>query len=204
MSLIMTGFDDNSSAQDKESTHNKGGQPPMLIESFAHQARLPLMQKIGSHLSSLAELASLMKEGKHIEQFAAICHRDRPDGTTEVLLITTRETGRWTVPKGWDIKGLKPHEVAERESWEEAGVVGKAKKKPFGRFTYVKTLKSGRKVASFVQVHLVHVETVEESFPELGQRERVWVTPTEAASMVPEPELKHLLSSLTGRPKASA
>jgi 8-oxo-dGTP pyrophosphatase MutT (NUDIX family) len=176
----------------------------MLIESFSQQARLPLMQKIGTHLSSLAELASLMKDGKHIEQFAAICHRERADGTTEVLLITTRETGRWTIPKGWDIKGLKAHEVAEREAWEEAGVVGKARKKLFGRFTYVKTLKSGRKVASFVQVYLVRVGSVEESFPELGQRERVWVTPTEAAAMVPEPELKHLLSSLIARTKAFA
>lgn len=176
----------------------------MLIESFVHQGRLPAMQKIGTHLSSLAELASLMKDGKHIEQFAAICHRDRADGSTEVLLITTRETGRWTVPKGWAIKGLKAHEVAERESWEEAGVIGKAKKKPFGRFTYVKTLKSGRKVASFVQVHLVRVDTVEVSFPELGQRERVWVTPAEATAMVPEPELKHLLNSLTGKTKLSA
>jgi 8-oxo-dGTP pyrophosphatase MutT (NUDIX family) len=176
----------------------------MFIESFSRQSILSPMQKIGNHLSSLAELASLMKEGKHIEQFAAICHRERADGTPEVLLITTRETGRWTVPKGWAIKGLKAHEVAEREAWEEAGVVGNAKKKPFGRFTYVKTLKSGRKVASFVQVHLLRVDSVEESFPELGQRERVWVSPTEAAAMVPEPELKHLISSLIARRKMSA
>lgn len=176
----------------------------MLVESYGLHGRLPAMQKIGTHLSSLSELASLMKDGKHIEQFAAICHRERADGSTEVLLITTRETGRWTVPKGWAIKGLKAHEVAERESWEEAGVLGKAKKKPFGRFTYVKTLKAGRKVASFVQVHLVRVDTVEESFPELGQRERVWVTPAEAAAMVPEPELKHLLNSLIGKTKAFA
>ncbi len=176
----------------------------MFVESYGCHGRLSGMQKIGTHLASLAELASLMKEGKHIEQFAAICHRERDDGSTEVLLITTRETGRWTVPKGWAIKGFKAHEVAERESWEEAGVVGKARKKPFGHFTYVKTLKSGRKVASFVQVHLVCVDTVEESFPELGQRERVWVTPTEAASMVPEPELKHLLASVIGKAKASA
>ncbi len=201
----MTGFTDNSSTSIKESARKPeriGCQ--MLIESYGRHGRLLPMQKIGTHLSNLAELASLLKEGKHIEQFAAICHRERADGSPEVLLITTRETGRWTVPKGWAIKGLKAHEVAEREAWEEAGAVGKAKKKPFGRFTYVKTLKSGRKVASFVQVHLVRVESIEESFPELGQRERVWVTPTEAATMVPEPELKHLLSSMIAKTKAYA
>lgn len=156
------------------------------------------MQKSGSHLSKLAELANLMRKGEHIEQYGAICLRLSADGTPEVLLITTRETRRWTIPKGWKIKGLKPHEVAERESWEEAGVVGIAKKKPFGHFTYIKALKSGKKVASFVQVHVVRVDRVDETFPELGQRERIWVTPAEAALMVPEPELKHLISSLIG------
>jgi NUDIX domain. len=159
---------------------------------------------IGNHLSNLAELGSLLKEGRHIEQVGAICKRERTAGEPEVLLITTRETRRWTVPKGWPIKGLKAHKVAEREAWEEAGVVGKAKKKPYGRFTYVKTLKSGERVASFVQVHLVRVADMEDDFPELGERERVWVSPSEAARMVPEPELKLLLSSLVAKDTAVA
>jgi 8-oxo-dGTP pyrophosphatase MutT (NUDIX family) len=162
------------------------------------------MQRIGTHLSRLAELALLMKDGEHIEQFAAICCRERPDGSPEVLLITTRETRRWSVPKGWDIKGLKAHEVAEREAWEEAGIVGKAKKKPLGRFTYVKKLKSGRKVASFVQVHVVKVERVDVKFPERGQREFAWLAPCEAASLVEEPELKHLIGSLAASGRRAA
>lgn len=162
------------------------------------------MQRIGDHLSKLAELALLMKDGEHIQQFAAICHRKSAEGAIEVLLITTRETRRWSLPKGWAIKGLKPHEVAQREAWEEAGVVGKAKKKPFGRFTYVKTLKSGRKVASFVQVHLVGVERVEDAFPERGQREFAWRSPLEAATLVQEPELKHLLAGLDTRVRKAA
>jgi 8-oxo-dGTP pyrophosphatase MutT (NUDIX family) len=157
------------------------------------------MQRIGHHLSKLAELALLMKEGEHIQQFAAICHRQGVDGSTEVLLITTRQTRRWSLPKGWAIKGLKPHEVALREAWEEAGVVGKVKKKPFGRFTYVKTLKSGRKIASFVQAHLVSVERMDIEYPERGQRDFSWVSPLEAAALVQEPELKHLLAGLDVR-----
>lgn len=157
------------------------------------------MSKIGEHLSRLAELALLVKTGEHIQQFAAICHRRSPDGGTEVLLITTRETRRWSVPKGWAIKGLRPHEVAAREAWEEAGVVGKAKKKPFGRFTYVKTLKSGKNVAAFVQVHLVSVSRMDGHFPEAGQRLLSWVSPLEASRLVDEPELKHLLVDLHRR-----
>lgn len=154
------------------------------------------MKRIGEHLSRLAEIALLVKEGEHIQQFAAICHRKSALGAVEVLLITTRETRRWSLPKGWSIKGLKPHEVAAREAWEEAGVVGKAKKKPIGRFTYVKTLKSGRNVAAFVQVHLVSVSRMDEDFPEAGQRVLSWVTPLEASRLVHEPELKHLLAAL--------
>ena len=154
------------------------------------------MKRIGEHLSRLAEIALLVKKGEHIQQFAAICHRKSGDGTTEVLLITTRETRRWSLPKGWAIKGLKPHEVAAREAWEEAGVVGKAKKKAYGRFTYVKTLKSGKNVAAFVQVHLVSVSRMDDHYPEVGQRVLSWMSPLEASGLVDEPELKHLLGSL--------
>lgn len=137
-----------------------------------------------------------MKEGEHIRQLGAICHRAAEDGSTEVLLITTRETRRWSIPKGWTIKGLKPHETAEREAWEEAGVVGKAKKKALGCFSYVKVLKSGRKVASIVQVHLVDTTDMDSNYPEKGQRDLEWLSPFEAASRVAEPELKQLLRSL--------
>lgn len=161
------------------------------------------MQRIGDHLSKLSELARLMRDGEHIEQFAAICRRKGENGP-EILLITTRETRRWSLPKGWDIKGLKPHQVACREAWEEAGVVGKARKKPFGRFTYVKTLKSGRKVASFVQVHVVEVERMDDAFPEQGQRELAWFSPLEASALVDEPELKGMLASLDARVASAA
>lgn len=154
------------------------------------------MQRIQSHLSKLAELPLLMKEGEHIRQLGAICRRAAEDGSTEVLLITTRETRRWSIPKGWTIKGLKPHETAEREAWEEAGVVGKAKKKALGCFSYVKMLKSGRKVASIVQVHLVDTSGMDSNYPEKGQRDLEWLSPFEAASRVAEPELKQLLRSL--------
>jgi 8-oxo-dGTP pyrophosphatase MutT (NUDIX family) len=54
----------------------------------------------------------------------------------EFLLITTCEAGRWMIPKGWLSDGLTLREVAEREALEEAGVVGKSKKRPVGEFNY--------------------------------------------------------------------
>ncbi|WP_245281741.1 NUDIX hydrolase [Ensifer sp. ZNC0028] len=129
-----------------------------------------------------------------MEQFGALCVRGDHPRECEVLLITTRETGRWTIPKGWPIKGLATHEVAEREAWEEAGVKGCAKKKVFGHYTYLKALSDGQKLPSVVEAHLVKVKRTKKRFPERRQRKLAWTKPAEAASMVLEPELKSLLN----------
>ena len=65
-----------------------------------------------------------------VGQFGALCYRRTETGATEILLITAGETKRFTIPKGWPVDGRKPHQVAEQEAWEEAGVVGHAKKRP--------------------------------------------------------------------------
>ncbi|HEY0121119.1 MAG TPA: NUDIX domain-containing protein, partial [Rhizobium sp.] len=113
-------------------------------------------RKSKTYLGRLAAEADKLFHGQMIEQYAAICYRKQPQGeTVEVLLITTRESGRWVIPKGWAMDRRLPHQVAEREAWEEAGIKGKAKKKPFGYYTYLKTLDTGDRVPSIVQVHLV-------------------------------------------------
>ncbi|MBB4567244.1 NUDIX hydrolase [Rhizobium leucaenae] len=145
-------------------------------------------------LSDLASYADALFHGAIYEQYAAICYRrNRELGTTEVLVVTSRESGRWVVPKGWPIKGKKPYEVASIEAFEEAGVSGKIKKKPFGYFTYLKQLAEGNRVPCIVQLHLLEVEKTYENFPERDQRRSEWVSFTEAASRVREPELKGLL-----------
>ncbi|ANL49159.1 NUDIX hydrolase domain-containing protein (plasmid) [Rhizobium phaseoli] len=149
------------------------------------------MNKAPTLLSQLAGHAETILLGKALEQFGALCLRGRPGGF-EVLLITTRETGRWTIPKGWPIKGLAPHEVVEREAWEEAGVKGRAKKRAFGCFSYLKTLQDGRQVPSFVTVHIMTVRRTKANFPERRERRLAWMPPLEAASLVNEPELKSL------------
>lgn len=147
-----------------------------------------------TYLRHLAGEADKLFAGHTIEQYAAICYRWRAgQQDVEVLLITSRDSGRWVIPKGWAMDKKLPHQVAEREAWEEAGVKGKARKKSFGYYTYLKSLDTGVTVPSVVQVHLLEVAALSAQFPEYGQRQLQWFSPNEAAAQVREPELKGLL-----------
>jgi 8-oxo-dGTP pyrophosphatase MutT (NUDIX family) len=128
-------------------------------------------------------------------QFAALPWRLTAAGEVEVLLITSRETRRWVIPKGWPMKGVKSSKAAAREAFEEAGVKGKVSKSPVGSYAYDKRLKNGRLQHVRVAVFPLQVESEADSYLELGQREKLWVAPAEAARRVDEPELMVLLAT---------
>jgi 8-oxo-dGTP pyrophosphatase MutT (NUDIX family) len=128
-------------------------------------------------------------------QFAALPWRRSAAGELEVLLITSRETHRWVIPKGWPIKGMKAWKTAAREAFEEAGLQGKILKRPAGGYAYDKRLKNGRLQHVRVAVFPLAVEREADAFPELGQREKLWLPPSEAARKVDEPELMVLLAT---------
>ena len=73
------------------------------------------------------------------KQYAALPWRYAGSGR-EVLLISSRDTGRWVIPKGWPISDLDPSASAAREAWEEAGVRGKTETEPMGLYSYDKVL----------------------------------------------------------------
>ncbi|WDZ81874.1 NUDIX hydrolase (plasmid) [Ensifer adhaerens] len=123
-------------------------------------------------------------------QYAALCYRTRPGQPLEILLITSRDTGRWVIPKGWPMRGRRAHEVAAREAYEEAGVEGKCKRVPFGHYVYRKRLDSGLKIACKVQIHTMEVSRLRRNFPEKGERRLVWFEYSEAARRVAEPSLR--------------
>ncbi|TPW27457.1 NUDIX hydrolase [Pararhizobium mangrovi] len=127
-------------------------------------------------------------------QFAALCwRRAAREGTCEILLITSRGTGRWVVPKGWPMKGAEAAAIAAMEAHEEAGVRGRVEQAPLGTFTYAKEMRGGLKVGCTVQVHALEVEGLDEDFRERGQRRLAWFSPAEAAERVDEPGLKAML-----------
>ncbi len=128
-------------------------------------------------------------------QFAALPWRRNAAGEVEVMLITSRETRRWVIPKGWPIKGKSSAKSAAREAFEEAGVSGKISKRPTGAYAYDKRLKNGRLQHVRVAVFPLEVEAEADAYPEAGQREKQWAPLVEAARMVDEPELMVLLAT---------
>ena len=115
----------------------------------------------------------------------------------EVLLITSRESRKWIIPKGWPMKGLKDHQAAAREATEEAGIKGKIGKRLVGHYTYQKRLADHVEPCR-VSVYRLDVGKEQTKWRERDQRERRWVSLSEAAALVTEPSLARLLTKFAG------
>jgi len=129
------------------------------------------------------------------KQVGTIPVRRTSDGSLEVMLITSRRTGRWIIPKGWPSKRLEDPDAAAREAAEEAGVIGQISKKPIGCFEYSKSASGGSRLFS-VDVYLLHVETELQLWSEQRERSRSWFRPHLAATKVHEPELANLIQTV--------
>ena len=151
-------------------------------------------RKRRSLLAQLADEPEKLFTGAFRQQYGAICFRYVGETSKiEVLVISSRDTGRWVVPKGWPMKKKKPHEAAAIEAWEEAGVRGTVHKTAVGRYTYLKFLDDGDVVPTIVDLFQIEVTLQQDAFKEKGQRRLAWVEPDEAARRVRELELKSLL-----------
>lgn len=149
-------------------------------------------------LTRIASDVQLMFRRPPRQQYAALCYRlKKKQGEAEMLLLTSRDTGRWVIPKGWPMPGKFSHEVAAREAYEEAGVRGAVEPDSIGSFGYQKGMKDGLKIACRVQVYALEVDELCKSFPEKGERRVEWVSFTEAAKRVNEPELKDLIMAFS-------
>ena len=112
------------------------------------------------------------------------------------MLVTSRDTGRWVVPKGWPIAGEAPHVSAAREAIEEAGVVGIVGRDSIGMYLYEKRLTTGAIVICEVRVFPLEVERQQEDWPEKEEREFQWFSPIDAANVVREPALSAIILSI--------
>lgn len=131
-------------------------------------------------------------EARSSAQVAALPFRTR-DGVLEVLLITSRETRQWIIPKGWRRKSRQPHDVATREARQEAGVVGRIAKRAIGSYRYEKRLAANDAIACKVRIFPLEVERQLDDWPEKGERDLRWLIPSEAAKLITDKNLSQEL-----------
>ena len=125
-------------------------------------------------------------------QFAALPCMSGEAGLM-VLLVTSRGTGRWVLPKGWPKKRCSGAEIAALEAFEEAGLMGDVAVRSIGLYRYSKHLPNGGVVQCDVDVYPMRVAELLEDWPERAQRRRQWFTLAEAAGLVNEADLTALL-----------
>jgi 8-oxo-dGTP pyrophosphatase MutT (NUDIX family) len=123
---------------------------------------------------------------------AALPHRLTTSGEMELMLVTSRRTHRFLIPKGWPMKGKTRAQAAAKEAAEEAGVVGRKIRNSIGQFSYWKRLRTTF-VPVTVTVFALEVRKILKKWPERKKRQRAWLKLDEAELLVDEPELAALL-----------
>ena len=129
-------------------------------------------------------------------QIGALPYRLTASGECEVLLVTSRGTRQWIIPKGWPMENLTDPDAAAREAYEEAGVIGEIQTKAIGTFTYLKQPKGAGALAEIVvEIYPMRVDRQLAFWPEASQRQTAWMSPTLANPMISNPTLRTLLES---------
>lgn len=129
-----------------------------------------------------------------LEQFGVLPYYLDQDGEVHFLLITSRDTGRWVIPRGNPMPGLPPRQAAAQEAFEEAGLTGLLSREEIGAYRYVKRRKKGGTVPAEVHIFALQVTVQSGQWPERHQRETRWFTRADAAAAVNEPELAALIA----------
>jgi 8-oxo-dGTP pyrophosphatase MutT (NUDIX family) len=132
-------------------------------------------------------------------QYGALPYRLSARSRPQFMLITSRETRRWVIPKGWPKKGRSPRHSAAREAFEEAGVVGAVAKRAAGSFSYEKRMENGGVVVCEVRVFPLQVRRQNKQWPEKHQRVVKWLSASQAAEKVKEPMLGEIILRLARR-----
>ncbi|MEL6914184.1 MAG: NUDIX hydrolase [Pseudomonadota bacterium] len=151
---------------------------------------------MSAHQLPLSIVAAEKRETR--TQFAALPFR-LVDGSVQVLLITSRRSKRWILPKGWPEAGLTPAECAAKEAWEEAGALGAAYELCLGVYAFEKERDEARDVPVLALVYPLKVQQLKRSYPEVASRRRKWVPLKKAAKMVEAQGLGRILKTFDPR-----
>ena len=135
-----------------------------------------------------------------IRQVAALPYRIATDGRADVMLITSRDTRRWVLPKGNLIKGLDWHQAAAQEAFEEAGINGIPCPTAIGEYRYAKRRKDGTTRDVSVAVFPLAFLDQAPEWPEQDERETRWFGLRDAARAIDEPALAKLVGGFRAPP----
>ena len=127
-----------------------------------------------------------------IRQYGVLAY-DATHAEPRFLLITSRSSKRWIIPRGNPIRGLAPALSAAQEAFEEAGLSGLVAPQEIGTYRYRKQRRNGSAVTANVHVFPLQVSAQSDAWPERDQRETRWFARTEAAAAVEEPALKKMI-----------
>jgi uncharacterized protein len=134
----------------------------------------------------------MIKTHPELRQIAALPYIVTNDGSMRICLVTSRGNGNWIIPKGNLIDGLKPHEAAEQEAREEAGVIGDAEPTSIGEFSYLR-IRQSREVNCRVEVYPMEVRERLETWDEMNDRSVLFCDLATALSLVKLHELAALM-----------
>tara|TARA_B100000575_G_C22653838_1_gene400972 strand:- start:124 stop:537 length:414 start_codon:yes stop_codon:yes gene_type:complete len=130
------------------------------------------------------------------EQAAAFCYKKKK-GKKYILMVTSRGSKQWILPKGWIEDDLTEKQLAALEAEEEAGVITKAQKiKKMGVYRYNKWLSQKSSVPVNVNVYSMPIKRLKKKFKERHQRKRKWVTVKKAIKIVSDKDLEAFLKKI--------
>mgnify|MGYP001169309206 CR=1 FL=1 len=135
---------------------------------------------------------------KVFHQIGALCYRFTHKNV-KILLVTSRRSKRWIIPKGWKVEKMSNRKSVALEAWEEAGVQGRVSDRSIGTYYYRKRTAKDDFLTCAVKVFALEVKASKKKFPEREQRKLKWVNPTKAIDSVSEPELKTVLKNFSRR-----
>lgn len=144
----------------------------------------------------LKKATRIARRGGALAQVAALPYRRGAAGVVDFMLLTSRETKRFVIPKGWRMKGRSEPQAAALEAGQEAGIRGRVDPVPIGTYHYWKRLRRAF-LPVRVTVYGLEVEAELDEWKERGERSREWLTREQAISLVDEPELVTLIAGFT-------
>ena len=144
----------------------------------------------------IALLSSFLSRPRR-QQVGVLPYRVGEDGQVRILLITSRQSRNWIVPKGNLMPGRSWTEAAAQEAFEEAGVVGQIDDVAIGQYRYQKARPLGLGRPCVVTIFPFEVERQETEWPEQHERSQCWATLGAAARMVRNRELGRVIAAFS-------